>query len=474
MHPIHTLFQGPRRLMAPGRRRLLLGAGSLAVALALSACGSLAPPAETRPPVVFVHGNGDSAALWLATLWRFESQGWPRDRLHAVDLPYPLARDDDTVAQAGRSSATEQAQALARTVDRVLARTGARQVVLVGNSRGGNAIRNYVQNFGGAAKVSHAVLGGTPNHGVQADPAVNPRNEFNGAGAFLTGLNSPKGANGDEVTPGVRWMTLRSDNNDKFAQPDGTWIGRAGKPTYVSFDGPALKGAHNVVLPGRDHREVSYHPQAFVQTWTFITGQAPRSDRIEAETTVVLDGQVGAPGPGGPTNLGLAGATVEVHAVDTATGARRGPPLHRQTTGADGRWGPMQTVPTQALEFVIDAPGQATLHVYRSAFPRSSQVVHFRPERLSDADKASQAVVSLTRPRGYFGLPRDRIDFDGQQPAPGIPAGVAGVAASRLRLADAGDRPVVASFESGVIHERVVGRTWPVQQNHLVVLELHD
>jgi triacylglycerol lipase len=40
-------------------------------------------------------------------------------------------------------------------------------VVLIGNSRGGNAIRNYIQNGGGATSaVSHAILGGTPNHGV--------------------------------------------------------------------------------------------------------------------------------------------------------------------------------------------------------------------------------------------------------------------------------------------------------------------
>jgi triacylglycerol lipase len=36
-------------------------------------------------------------------------------------------------------------------------------VVLLGNSRGGNAVRNYVQNGGGAAVVSHAMLGGVPN-----------------------------------------------------------------------------------------------------------------------------------------------------------------------------------------------------------------------------------------------------------------------------------------------------------------------
>ena len=91
-------------------------------------------------------------------------------------------------------STTEHAQFLAAEVDKVLARTGASQVVLVGNSRGGNAIRNYVQNFGGASKVSMAVLGGTPNHGVWALKDFRPNSEFNGVGPFLVALNAPKGA----------------------------------------------------------------------------------------------------------------------------------------------------------------------------------------------------------------------------------------------------------------------------------------
>ena len=459
---LHLTLVG-RRCVQAG---MLLGAGALLVG-----CAGIAPPVDNPPPVLFVHGNGDSAALWTTTLWRFESNGWPRQRLHAVDLPYPLARDDDTQAQPGRSSAAEQAQALSVEVDALLARTGAAKVVLVGNSRGGNAIRNYVQNFGGAARVSHAVLGGTPNHGIQANAAVTPNNEFNGAGPFLTALNAPKGPNGDEVTPGVRWMTLRSDNYDKYAQPDGRWIGKPGQPTFVSFDGPALKGATNVVLPGRDHREVSYHPDAFAQTWTFITGQAPRITRIEPESQVTLDGVVGAPGK---TNLGFAGAQVEVYAVDPRSGARVGQALHRKTVGVDGRWGPMTTTPTQALEFVIAATGQPTLHVYRSPFPRSSPLVHFRPESLNDADKAAKAVLVFSRPRGYFGLPRDRIEFDGNVPAPGIPSGVAGVAVSRLLLNDVPGRAVTASYQSGTIHEQLVGRSWPVQDNHIVVLELHQ
>jgi triacylglycerol lipase len=77
------------------------------------------------------------------------------------------------------------------------------------------------------------------------------------------------------------------------------------------------------------------------------------------------------------------------------------------------------------------------------------------------------------RPRGYFGLPRDRIVFDGRNPAPGIPQGVAGVASSRIALTDATSRPVVGEFQSGPISERVAGRVWPAADNHLTTLELH-
>ena len=453
-------------------RRLLLSSSAIATALWLAACAS-PQVVNGQLPIVFVHGNGDSAALWQTTLWRFESNGWPRERLHAINLPLPSARDDDTVAQAGRSSTTEHAKFLASEVDAVLASTGAKQVALVGNSRGGNAIRNYIQNFGGADKVSHAVLGGTPNHGVFALPNLRPNGEFNGAGPFLMGLNAPKGAHGDEVTPGVRWMTIRSDNNDKFAQPEGTWLGMRGQPTNVTFEGPALKGATNVVLPARDHREVSYHPEAFAQTYAFIAGKAPATTAVVAQSSVVLEGLISGIGAGGANNQPLAGASLEVFAVNPATGVRLGAALYSKTVGADGRWGPLTTDTTTRHEFVVSAPGYAILHVYCGAFPRSSKLVHFRAERVQDADKDAASVVSFVRPRAYFGLPRDRIVFDGIEPAPGIPTGVAGLAASKLKLRDT-LRPVVAQFESGVVRETLVGVAWPTAHNHLTVLELQD
>ena len=64
--------------------------------------------------------------------------------------------------------------------------------------------------------------------------------------------------------------------------------------------------------------------EAFAHTWRFITGRDPITTAITPEPRVVLDGVVTGSGPGGPTNLPLVGATVEVYAVDASTGARRG------------------------------------------------------------------------------------------------------------------------------------------------------
>jgi ABC-type glycerol-3-phosphate transport system substrate-binding protein len=48
---------------------------TLAAAALLAACSTPAPTPPAPPPVVFVHGNGDRAALWMTTVWRFEANG---------------------------------------------------------------------------------------------------------------------------------------------------------------------------------------------------------------------------------------------------------------------------------------------------------------------------------------------------------------------------------------------------------------
>ena len=220
--------------MSVSRRVILKSAGALpllAGPFGFSAFAQTAPaapaPAE-MPPVLFVHGNGDHAALWITAMWRMESNGVPRDRMFAINFTNPLARADDKVEQAGRSSTEDQRRELAEAIKELKRRTGAARIALVGNSRGGYSIRNVIKN-GGGADVSHAVLCGVPNHGVYAwDEGLG--GEFNGRGPFLRGLNEGE----NEVTPGTAFLTLRSDGIDKYAQADGRSVGKPGTPTGVT------------------------------------------------------------------------------------------------------------------------------------------------------------------------------------------------------------------------------------------------
>jgi len=451
--------------MALSRRGFLQGAGALSLLagrLTVPALAQSAPTADI-PPILFAHGNGDHAALWLTTLWRMESNGVPRERMAAINFTDPLARADDKVEQAGRSSTEDQRRALAEAVRELKQSSGAARIALVGNSRGGNAIRNFIKN-GGGGDISHAVLCGTPNHGVYAsDDGLG--NEFNGRGPFLRGLND-----GDsEVTAGTAFLTLRSDGLDKYAQADGRFIGKPGTPTNVTAEGPALKGATNLVLGAVDHRETAYHPRAFREIYKFIAGHEPSRIEITPEPSVRLSGLVtGTPG-GVPTNRPVPGATVDIYHVAAETGERIGGPLHRSQTGADGRWGPAQVDPSWPLEFVLTSPDAVTTHIYRSPFPRSSEIVHLRAARpLTPADAGAGAIVLMSRPRGYFGLPRDIVLFDGKEPSD-VKSGVPTDAVTTLRLAAAEiGRPVAAIFNT----ERIVMRAWPASENRIAVAEL--
>jgi pimeloyl-ACP methyl ester carboxylesterase len=452
-----------RRTILKGAGALPLAATSFGFARAWAQTAAVSPGAADVPPILFVHGNGDHAALWMKTLWRMESNGVARDRMLAINFTDPLARTDDTRPEPNKSSTEDQRRELGDAIQELKRRTGAPRVALVGNSRGGNPIRNYVRN-GGGADVSHAVLCGVPNHGVFAwDDGLG--NEFNGRGPFLRGLNEGE----NEVTAGTSFLTLRSDGMDKYAQADGRFVGKPGMPTGVTAEGPALKGATNLVLGAVDHRETAYSPRAFREIYKFIAGREPDLIAVTPEAAVKLSGLVtGTPG-GIPTNRPVTGASVEVYRVSADTGERVGGAVHSSQTGADGRWGPASVDPSWYLEIVLTASGSVTTHFYRSPFPRSSDIVHLRAARpLGPADAGAGAVVLMSRPRGYFGLPRDVVLFDGREPAdvkPGVPTD--SVSTVRLSAAEAG-RAVTALFNQ----ERVVVRAWPASENRIAVAEL--
>ena len=443
-------------------RRLFAAAGALMLTVTAAGAADLVAAAAKSRPIVFVHGNGNSKAIWTTVLWRFESNGYPRDRLFAIDLKNPSARDVDSIPQPGRSSTDDVKNQLAHFVQKVLARTGASKVALVGNSRGANTIRNYVENGGGKDFVTKVVLGGGVNHGVVNTTAFLIGSEFNGASPFLQNLN----AGPNEVVQGIPFLTIRSNRFDKFAQPDGKYLGLPGFPTGVSYDAPALKGALNLIVQGIDHRETAFAPVPFALTYTFLTHRVPANIVIKPQAVSVLNGAVTGVTAGNYNNKGVAGAKLRIFAVEPATGKRKGPAVHHVTTGPSGRWGPFQADPQTFYEFVLDVPGQPRTHIYRSPFPRGSALVTLRAA-LPVAHPENGSVVVMTRPRGYFDYYRDKVLLDGNVP-PGLPADpVPSVADLTFQLPFGPQRSVRTRFNQ----EQIVVRTWP--QGEQALAEYH-
>ena len=433
-----------RMQLAPATARQLL-IGVLASALVAVGCGGSPNQAEdasaSQPPILFVHGNGDSSALWITTIWRFESNGYPRGRLFAIDLVAPTARDDAAIAQGNRSSTDDVKNQLSAKVDEILARTKSAKLALVANSRGANTVRNYLKNGGGAAKVGWAVLGGGVNHGVYSTPG-GPNSEFNGAATFMQQLND-----GAEVVAGVKYLTIRSDKLDKFAQPELA----PGRPSGISYDGPALRGATNVVLDGIDHRETAFSARAFGEMYRFLTGTTGKTE-IAQEPDPRLTGYVGGYENKTPTNKGVAGVKVTIYEVDGGTGARKGAAVLTNTTGDDGNWGTLSARPTAFYEFVVEAVGQPVRHFFRSPFPRSSDHVGLR--LFEDAPATSgKGLIIFTRPRGYIADGRDLHSLDGK-PVPGVAPGIPTSSSFRVETT-LSERAVPASLNGETITVRV-------------------
>src|SRR5271165_1404722 len=86
---------------------------------------------QSAVPIVFVHGDSDAAGIWQTAIWRFESNGYPKDRLFAISFTDPQARDIDAAPQPNRSSTDDQLRELTAFIEGVKAETGAPKVAIV-------------------------------------------------------------------------------------------------------------------------------------------------------------------------------------------------------------------------------------------------------------------------------------------------------------------------------------------------------
>ena len=270
--------------------------------------------------------------------------------------------------------------------------------------------RNYLKNAGGAAVVSHAILCGAPNHGTIAMDSMLD-GEFNGKGHFLRQLND-----GSEVVEGVKFLTLRSDKLDKYAQPN------------VGYDSPALKGAENVVLPSLDHREVAFHPLAFAETYRFVSGQTPRTLTPVAQAAPVFSGLITGFAGIVPTNRPLAGVQLQVFALKPGAADRDGNAVLETTTGETGEWGPLSLRADRNYEFVLEKDGRKVSY-FKSGLLRSTTLLNFRfwPEaamQMLGGQALTGPRLLIHRPQGYLSRDRDPLLVDGvavEALLPGVP-----------------------------------------------------
>ena len=369
--------------------------------------------AQDSLPILFVHGSGDWANKWMVTKWRFESNGYPSDLLFTVDMPYPSATLSDTDPAPGTSRQYDQAVHLAGVVQSIKQETGAGRVILIGNSRGGTTSLAYIRNHGGSEHVALMIATGTPFHGIGCLPFFMQDFEFNGCGDMAPNLLT------DPLVPSsVQLATLRSDMYDKYAQPFLD-MGSLRIPFLgAGYDGPELPGADNRIIPGVDHREVGYGPEAFAALWNIVTGTEPETLELTSQSQIILNGRITGWLEGRPTNLPEAGVQVQVFRLDAETGARLGDPLVDATTGEDGFWGPVSTVSGAAHEWVISPEEGPSLSVIRPPLARSTQVMDFRLGQLAPPEDGVEplAAVELRRPAGYLDEMNDVILINGTRP----------------------------------------------------------
>ncbi|MFI8163922.1 lipase family alpha/beta hydrolase [Streptomyces microflavus] len=212
-------------------------------------------PAAERP-VVLLHGFIDNRSVFVLLRRALARHG----RRHLASLNYsPLTRDLRTAAEL-----------LGRHVEEICARTGQREVDIVGHSLGGLIARYYVQRLGGERRVRTLVTLGTPHGGTAVAPGagIHPIvRQMRGGSALIEELRLP--------APGCRtrfvsfWSEL-----DQVMVPVGT----------ACVDHPDLD-AVNVRVTGIGHLALPVHPAVAAAVREALETQETREGTVPSTGT---------------------------------------------------------------------------------------------------------------------------------------------------------------------------------------------
>jgi len=312
-------------------------------------------------PVVMIHGFLASGDTWASFQQLFTSNGYKPKLIHAFDW--------NSLAQGANNSA-----ALDAFINKILAKTGAPKVRLIGHSAGGGVAYAYLSNAVYAAKVDGY---------VHIASSVQP---------------APAGPNGSVPT-----LNLWSDG-DKVAA------------------GGNIAGATNVKLPGKDHYQVATTQESFAAVWAFFHGKPPVHLTPIPEEIVCITGRVLTFGENTPA----IGAKVDIYAVEAATGQRlSNQPFESLTCDSLGFWKPINVPASTTFEFVVNTgkSGDRIIHYFREGFTHLHTLVYLRvlPPANSFAGlllnglprTSGQTVINVFSGRQAIVNPRDTLWVDG-------------------------------------------------------------
>ncbi|WP_338930730.1 alpha/beta fold hydrolase [Streptomyces netropsis] len=182
------------------------------------------PSAEHPRPVVLVHGTWANALnTWASLSPRLKKAGYC---VYTVNFGAPAG----SVIKAS-GPVPESAKEIAAFVDKVLARTGADKVDMVGHSQGGGLLpRWYLKFEGGAQKVNHLVGVAPSNHGTDLSSLLNLGESLKlmgivGKFAGQAAIDQTRGSDvtrkldeGGDTVHGVTYTTIVT-TNDRVVTP---------------------------------------------------------------------------------------------------------------------------------------------------------------------------------------------------------------------------------------------------------------
>jgi pimeloyl-ACP methyl ester carboxylesterase len=228
---------------------------------------SITVTAEHPLPIILVNGTiatqGDDWGVGAPVLANAGYKVYTFNYGNITEDPnFPIQATDD-IRQSGLELAAE--------VDRVLAETGAPKVILIGHSQGGGILPvYYINNLGGAAKVSQLIGIAPSNHGTDADGLIGLQ-DLPILGPLVIAFANALGPAFEQQTVGNEFQQEVYGNGDTRPGVLYTTIASTNDEVVTPYTQQALSGPNvtNIVLqdlyPGlpAGHEGVVLSPQVW-------------------------------------------------------------------------------------------------------------------------------------------------------------------------------------------------------------------